>query len=124
MSFRLVGIREAGDAQKERVVIRAISGADIGKYMLAVTRLKDGVALSGRSVASFWFPDKLLSEGDLVVVYSKIGKASEKVNLDGKKTYFFYMGSDIPFFKDPLRSVVLMKIEGWNMSVPDLSDAE
>ena len=44
----------------------------------------------------FWFPDKLVKKGDLVVLYTKKGSDSFKENTDGSISYFYYRNLSSP----------------------------
>ncbi|MGA2894653.1 MAG: hypothetical protein ABSE22_17445 [Xanthobacteraceae bacterium] len=90
-------IIEAGNYEKERVVIRVPSDEDLGFY--AVFQCKaddDAVPYAGNTEHVYWFPSRSLKGGDLVILYSKNGTAGEKKNDSGSTSYFFYWGLPEP----------------------------
>jgi hypothetical protein len=91
MSVEIVGIEDAGDIMKERLVLKTTSRDQLGKY--AVFRCEaddDGLPYSGNIPRTFWFPNRILAEGDLVILYSRKGRDSRKKNADGKTSLFYY----------------------------------
>ena len=92
MSFEIRGVENIGDLERERVVLRAKTETPIGHY--AVFRCNpsdDGRVLSGDIPSAYWFEDKTVKSGDFVVLYTKGGQSSEKVN-SGNTSHFFYWG--------------------------------
>jgi hypothetical protein len=78
MKLEIRSFADAGQQKKERVIIKALSDTDVGEYLLMCSDIaKDGSATAGRKTA-YWFPDKEIRAGDLVVLYSKSGTDSEK----------------------------------------------
>ena len=63
--------------------------------------------------STFWFPDKEVQTGDLVVVYTKEGKASEKLLESGKRAHFFYWGRSAPQWASSSHGVVLLHAPEW-----------
>ncbi|ELE9015662.1 TPA: hypothetical protein ACJIWP_000455 [Enterobacter cloacae] len=111
MKIKISSIREAGNLQKERVVIRVESACDIGEFILLQTGFKDGTVNSG-IYETFWFPDKMVRAGDYVVVYTKKGTRSEKP-FNEATSHFFYMGNLEPIWNREERSAVLMHAPEW-----------
>lgn len=97
MTFELRGVENIGDLERERVVLRATSEADIGDYAVFRCRASgDEKVLSGNVPAAYWFVDRKVKSGDFVVLYSKTGETGEKTNENGNTSYFFYWGYSKP----------------------------
>lgn len=111
MKTKISSIREAGNLQKERVVIRVESACDIGEYILLQTGFKNGSVNTGVH-KTYWFPDKPVRAGDYVVVYTKKGTNSEKP-FNEATSHFFYMGNPEPIWNIEGRSAVLMHAPEW-----------
>lgn len=117
MTLILVRVEAAGDLPSERVILRASSDVDIGRYALFSCSTDDGVPLSGSVLRAFWFEDKKIKSGDFVVVYSKDGTNSEKKGRAGATSYFYYWGSRTPLWT-PGTMPVLILCSTWTFGSP------
>lgn len=108
MMLSIQRVEDAGNLQKERIVLEALDAIDIGKYTLFSCVREDAYSVSDENVPSaFWFPDLNVESGDLVVLYSKAGSASVKKNKSGKSSYFYYWGKDDVVWKSGRKPVLL-----------------
>src|SRR5205823_11802662 len=92
MNLKFSSIADRGIPTSERLVLKVVAKTDVGEYAVFRT------GFSGSSVTigvknTFWFPDKPVAAGDLVVLYSKNGTESEKELEKGGKAHFFYWGA-------------------------------
>lgn len=115
MNLTLKSIADKGNPQKERVVIRVAQNTDVGSYLLLCTGFIDGKVNTGVT-DTFWFPDKEVGAGDLVVLYSKTGKTNEKTLENGTKVHFFYWGTSGSRWSSPESGVVLLNAPEWEGS--------
>lgn len=69
---------------------------------------------SGSVPHCYWFTDLKIKSGDTVVLYTKVGKRSEKKNDNGSTSYFFYWELDKPTLQDDRFIPVLIKGEWWD----------
>lgn len=111
MKVKITAIREPGNIQKERVVIRAESACNIGEFILLQTGFKNGSVNTG-VYETLWFPDKPVHAGDYIVVYTKRGTNSEKPFKE-VTSHFFYIGKSEPIWSQSERSAVLMHAPVW-----------
>jgi hypothetical protein len=109
MALSISTIKGIGDLTNERVVLIADSETDIGKYLLLQT-MGDEQAIYALTYASFWFPDKMVEEGDYVVLYTKKGSQKNKDRSDGKKTHFFYWDKMSPIWNKQETGAALCRI--------------
>jgi hypothetical protein len=114
MDVEFQSVRDPGDKDHERVVLSAEKGVDLGRYMLIAARVSGkSTTLGGRVPASYWFPDRDINAGDLVVVYTKAGSSTAKENSSGKTSHFFYWGKTRPIWdRDDVRPV-LLRVSVW-----------
>lgn len=99
MSLRISSLSNAGEMPRERLILRAHSDVDVGKYAVFCGWLgDDGSPLSGDLHAAYWFEDFSVKSGDLVVLYTKAGSRSEKANESGRTSHFLYWGRSAPLW--------------------------
>ena len=89
MDLSIRAIRDAGSKELERIVLRVREDCNVGDFLIMDTTY-DGDRISNKLRHTYWFPDKDVRKGDLVILYTKEGKISEKVNLSGNISHFFY----------------------------------
>ncbi|WP_175127814.1 hypothetical protein [Achromobacter piechaudii] len=111
MKVKITAIREPGNLEKERIVMRVESACDIGQFILLQTGFHEG-SVNTLIYETFWFPDKEVGAGDFVVVYTKNGNSSEKPFKESK-SHFFYMGESKAIWQHDGRSAVLMHAPTW-----------
>ncbi|KQN34312.1 hypothetical protein ASE92_11925 [Pedobacter sp. Leaf41] len=93
MKLEIRNVSDRG-TKEERVVLLAKEDCDIGKYLVFITR-KNGESVIYTSLKEpYWFPDKVVSRGDLVILYTKKGTSSFKENKDNSKSHFYYRNLD------------------------------
>ena len=79
MQLELKSFADAGVLDKERLIIRVLADVNIGSYVVLRSKKNDnGMPISGTKDA-YWFPDVKVSRGDLIVLYTKRGTSSKKV---------------------------------------------
>jgi len=117
MKLRISSFADAGQQNKERLIIRAESDVDVGDYLVMCSAISPtGTASAGRKLA-YWFPDKEIKSGDLVILYSKRGTESEKKLESGATAYFFYWGLENTVWAGG-NGAVLLLTEEWKFETP------
>ena len=118
MKLKFSSFADAGQPQKERLVLRVEEDTDVGDYLIMISSgASDGRATAGRKVA-YWFPDKEVKAGDLVVLYSKRGSQSEKKLDAGGTAHFFYWGLDGAQWSGSECGAVLLLSAEWEFKTP------
>lgn len=102
-------IKDFGNPEKERVVLKVNAPTDIGQYVVAESVKVNENAISSEIKNQYWFPDQELKVGDLVVLYTKRGEKKSVLNKDGSTTYFFYWGLENPLSSVEKSCVVLFE---------------
>ena len=115
MNIKLKSIADRGNSQKERLVIRVLQDTNVGYYLVLCTGYSDGQVNTGIT-STYWFPDKEVKAGDLIVLYSKSGTTNEKVLESGSKAHFFYWGQSQSLWSSANRGVVLLHAPDWQGS--------
>ncbi|ASU40504.1 hypothetical protein hmeg3_20845 [Herbaspirillum sp. meg3] len=117
MKLKITNIRDRNDLAKERVVMKVELGGNLGEYLLIQSSYSENSVTNG-VYETYWFPDKDVSAGDFVVVYSKTGINSEKP-FNGVKSHFFYLGKSHPIWDTKDRAAVLMHAPVWESFKPE-----
>jgi hypothetical protein len=119
MKLEIRSFADSGDLDHERVTFRALEDMDIGEYLvLRSNKGSEGGPISGAKDA-YWFPDQMVKEGDLIILYTKKGARSKKLLESGKTAHFFYWRHDRPFWgSEPDNVVVLMLATEWVHKTP------
>lgn len=113
MRIEIRYIKDSGNLKKERVVLKILSSDNVGNYLLADTTQLDDGSVTNVLNHVFWIPDQEVNQGDTVVIYSKKGQESKKVNKSGKTSYFFYWGLERAIWNDVNDSAILIQINQW-----------
>lgn len=117
MKLKVINIRDRGDLNKERVVMKVESAGNVGEFLLAQSGYYNN-SVTNDIYETFWFPDKDVNFGDLVVLYTKSGRGSEKPFND-VKSHFFYLGNKRPIWNVENRAAVLMHAPVWESFKPE-----
>jgi hypothetical protein len=114
MNLNFSSFADAGDLQKERLVLKAKAAIPLGDYLVMASKASaTGTAVAGRHRA-YWFPDGDVEADDLVVVYTKSGVDSKKKLASGATAHFFYWGLETPLWgKMSGNGVVILRADSW-----------
>ena len=114
MKIALSHIRGKGDLKKERVVFKVLGKTDIGQYLLCESTTTSTAAISSKLRKVYWFPDKLVNEGDFIAVYTGLGRNGEYTNKAGTVTHQMYWGLSESLWGETNSVAVLMEIADWS----------
>lgn len=114
MNIKIRAIRNSGVADKERLVLQVLRDDDIGYYVVFDTTFTEDGKISNKVRHSYWFPDKKVRIGDLVILYTKPGTQSESQNEDGSTAHFFYWGLDKTIWNKEGDCAVLLEARNWS----------
>lgn len=119
MNLEIKSFADGGDIQRERLVIRVLKDEDIGEYVVLRSKATpEGAPISG-SKRAYWFPDKRIKAGDLVVLYTRAGKPGQKPLSQGGTAYFYYWSLNEPIWgADSGNTAVLLTIGEWTNAMP------
>ncbi len=114
MKFEISEIKDRGTLD-ERIIFTINEDCDIGKYFVFTTvRDADGKNITSLVRDAYWFPDKQVKKGDLVVLYSNEGKNSFKVNDDKTSSHFYYRNSKSPLLSNN-NLALLVELSAWKL---------
>ena len=92
---------------------------DIGEYIIFESSSDDDQSFFQQDIRhTYWFPEKRVKTGDLVVLYTKSGSDRTKKNKDGSTSHFFYWSLERPLWKRPNAAVVIGNLGAWTVFRP------
>ena len=118
MNIRIQTVADKGVLEKERLILRVLSDTDVGEYVLFRAGYRDGSVTTGVR-NTLWFPDKAVSKGDLVVVYTKSGRENERRKDDGLMLHFFYWGLNEAIWNSDDHAPVILQVQVWESRGPE-----
>ena len=113
MNVNIKYIKDAGIPEKERLILNVLKDSDIGYYLVFNTVFIDE-KVSTNVKKTFWFPDKKVNAGDVIVLYTKKGEKSEKTNKDNTISHFFYWGLETTIWEGKDDAIALLEIKNWD----------
>ena len=117
-----LAIAAAGNLEQERIVLTAKREANIANFALFCCLISgDDEVSTGNIPKVFWFEDRKVKSGDLIVLYTKAGKTSEKKNKNKSTSTFYYWGLETPLWTQGRRPVLVATPE-WQFG--DVIDEE
>lgn len=114
MILEIIGIRDKGNFEKERLVLRVKSSGDIGDYVLTHAKRRSPNSVSPKIKDPLWFPNEMMNADDCVIIYTKTGSNRNRENEDFSHSYFLYWGLDRSIWNGD-ETPVLMEISSWEM---------
>ncbi len=117
MNIVINKIVDRSDLEKERIIFTVKEDDFLGAYLVFKSKKTGEKMVSSETKGTYWFPDKDVKKGDLIVLYSKKGINTEKKNTDGTTTYFFYWGSTNVLWNDSVDAAILLRLQEWNFRV-------
>lgn len=113
MKIEIQSIKDKGILPKERLVLKANRNCNIGMFFVFDTTYTDDGNISNLVRHPYWFPDKEVSEGDTIVLYTKEGQESVKKNKNGTTSHFFYRDMGKTVWNQKGDCAVLFEIADW-----------
>ncbi len=117
MNVELRSIADKGNLEKERLTLRVLADVNIGEYLL-IRAIHSGGSLTNGVKDCYWFPDKLVDKGDLIVLYTKAGTQSSRELEGGNTAHFFYLSLERPIWNSAGIAAVLMHGQNWEAKTP------
>lgn len=113
MKLRILYVKESGNLQQERVVLKVLSNTDIGNYVVCDTTYHDDDSVSNKLRHIFWFPDKVVNKGDYIALYTKPGADREFENKSKTITHSFHWGIEKSIWNKDGDGAVVFLISEW-----------
>ncbi len=113
MKVKILYTKDKDSLDRERIVLKILSRTDIGQYLIADTTYYEDESVSNLLRHIYWFSDKIVHEGDYVVLYTKKGRESKFKNKSGTTTHKFFWGLDRTVWNKSGDGAVLFLIDDW-----------
>lgn len=97
-----------GQYDKERVTFVVKDDLEIGDFAILQCSRDGDRNLTTDVRRAFWFPNKKIQKGDIVVIYSKTGGEKEKALDQGRKAHFYYWDESMPIWDDADLGAVIL----------------
>ena len=118
MKVQIGSVRDKGDIIHERLVLRVKRGCGHRRLHTSSDGLSRTAIPPTRVENTLWFPDMPTSAGDIVVVYSKSGRARQKKISGDRTAHFFYWHQDSALWDDETVAPVLLYSPAWASKAP------
>ncbi|MDY4374014.1 hypothetical protein [Pectobacterium carotovorum] len=116
MKFKINWLKEPGNIEKERVVIEILEDGNAGDLIVTSTVQQGENEISSKIKNPYWIPDQDVEKGDLIIIYTKKGRKSNRTNSDNSSSYFFYIGMDEPLYNESNETAVVFDISDWELA--------
>lgn len=113
MRVNILHVKNGGDINKERIVLKALTRVDIGSFVLADTTYNKDETVSNKLRHTFWFPDKIIEKDDFIVLYTTSGLDRQHNNKVNTTTHCFFWGLDQTIWNKSGDGAVLFELRGW-----------
>lgn len=119
MNVQILRVVDKGNINSERIVLKILANDNIGHYAIFRSGINSsGTGITNKVYSTYWFPDSQVRAGDLVVLYTKSGIATNTSNSDGTTTRFYYWGFTSPVWNNGNYMVTLVTTPAWNILLP------
>jgi hypothetical protein len=117
-AFEIIGIRDAGVLDKERILLRALELVKLEYYIIVNVKTTSENKLNVLNDKVFWFPVRTVNSGDFIRLYTKSGSYNrEEANYGSEPAIFhnFFWGLDAPVWDGiKANAATIFKISDWN----------
>lgn len=114
MGIHIVRVREKGNLDEERLVLRADKDTNTSGLVVMDATFNEEGDVSNKGRHAYRFPPKEIDKGDFVVLYTRSKPENGKdhsVGDDGKtKTHFFYWDRDATVWNQDGDHCTLMRV--------------
>jgi hypothetical protein len=114
-AVQITSVAGAGDIAQERLIMKASGQDDMGLYAVFNGKISDkGALVAGNVQDAYWFMNVKVNDGDLIILYTKVGTRSQKKTDDGITSHFFYWNRQKALWA-PDRVPVLIATPTWQV---------
>ena len=114
--IEILGVRDAGINDRERIILRCRSSVDIGKYLILQGTDLGESGISPRTGHVFWLPDEQVGAGEYVRIYTKAGSNNRTTGTYEKSPavfHNFYWSKSSAIWAQDKISIILISVADW-----------
>lgn len=113
MSLSVRSVHNHGNASDELVIIDVIKACNLQYWMICDTTFQSSTHISDKLRHMFWFPDKQVSAGDVVVLHTKIGTNTSRPMANGYSRHDLFWQLRTSVWNNDYDAAVLFEIKDW-----------
>lgn len=111
LALKILGVHNQGNQLEEFVLLQALADVDIGPYGIADSTYVSASTISNRLRHTYWFPDKKVSKGALILLRTCEGKDGP-IKYGDQPAHRFFWGLKTSVWNDTGDCAVLLRIDG------------
>jgi hypothetical protein len=92
MKLKIIDIENHGKAKDEYVRLVVINDCNLRQYLISDSTYQENGALSNKHPHYFWFPNRIVKKGELVILHTNTEKKALPTKENGNKVHRFYWG--------------------------------
>lgn len=116
--IEIIGVRDSGNFDQERLLLKAKQNIDIGNFLVLTGMLADDKSVIPDRNDVYWFPDTTVAEGEFIRLYSKSGtngKVAGKYGNNPATYHNFYWDKTSPVWTEKHNAAILLTLQEWVM---------
>lgn len=116
--LEVIGIRDAGNIERERLLLRANSAVDLIRYLIIDAHSSGPTTIQDINRNVFWFPKRSVESGNIIRLYSRVGRNDQTDGSYGDETvhyHNFYWNKPTAVWDGRANAAVLVELADWHI---------
>ena len=112
----IVGVRDAGEIGKERLLIRATSDLDLSEFLIVPAKKSGSMEIVDYNRLLFWFPKRYVHNGEYIRLYTHAGGynvVEGRMRNELATFHNFYWGFSNPIWAGFADTAAVIRISTW-----------
>ncbi|ENU3034824.1 hypothetical protein ACE4MK_002403 [Escherichia coli] len=112
MSLKIVGVKDAGDDENERLILKVTDDCNLKDFMVMDCTYENG-QVSNKHRHVYFFPNKSAQEDEYVILFTRSGTNRTGVwnSSDDTVTHRFYWGLDTTIWNEDGDEALVLKYD-------------
>jgi hypothetical protein len=114
--LKLQSFKQAGNYEKERLILKAETDVDLGDYLVCSSIRDDSDSTPGiesEVTALVWLPDKKVEAGDFILIYTCAGDDRSFRNKSGTTSHVIHLDEKQAIWNGGDKAAVLFELARW-----------
>jgi hypothetical protein len=116
MKIQVVGIRERGIPNRERLALSVLQETNLCYYAALLSKYLSPASISTGSLPGYWFPNQIVKVGDQIELFSGNGSPRVSPTIIGGTYYSYYWGLPNVVWHDPSACAIVLELSNWATS--------